>query len=432
LQGKYKIVIIGAGAAGLMAAIAAAEKYPGQVLLLEKGSRAGRKILISGGGRCNVTNNKHLNLRDFLANYPRGAKFLWGALSRFSKQDTIDWFEKHGLKLKTEDDGRVFPVSNSSEDVMEILLAQCKSKGVKLKLNTSVSEVIFEDNKAVALLVDGSEKITGFESLIITCGGMAYQKTGSSGDAYKWSLKAGHKVSNPKPSLLGFVFEKLSIKDLQGLAFKELELSFVANNKKLFTETEAAVFTHWGDFGGISGPVAFRISSLTAGFDYLNNQCFLQLNFFPALSRNDLEKQLKTQWQGNSKRKLINCLQSFVTERLQNFLMDCIQKQEFLTRHEIEEINLNKTCSEISKKELNLILDLLTAFKIPILGIRPSGEEIVTAGGVVLDEVCSKTMKSKLITNLYWAGEVLDLDGFTGGYNLQAAWSTGFVAGSSI
>ncbi|MDX1920433.1 MAG: NAD(P)/FAD-dependent oxidoreductase [Candidatus Caenarcaniphilales bacterium] len=417
----HNLIIIGGGAAGLMAAITASSNnsQDQKVLLLEKGPKLGRKVLISGGGRCNVTNNKHQSIRDFLKNYPRGSKFLWGPFSRFSHQDTMAWFSERGLKLKTEEDGRVFPVSDDSADVMRVLEDQCLRNKVEIRLNQNVKDIEFQSDSIKKLILsDGTELLC--KNLIIACGGMSYQKTGSSGDAYGWAVKAGHQIVPPKASLTGLVSKDVWVHELKGLALPEIELKLFANDYLLAKECGALLFTHWG----VSGPGVFKITSLAAGSDYSSGKYELFLNLFPKEKpqklKESLRQSLRQTWRENPRRRTKNCLDKMFPERLQETILSFV----FL--------NPEKTCAEISNSELEQIVEHLTNLKINIAGICPSGEEIVTAGGVCLDEVDSKTMESKLQKGLYWVGEVLDLDGFTGGYNLQAAWSTGFVAGSSV
>jgi predicted Rossmann fold flavoprotein len=409
-------IIIGGGAAGLMAAIAASEAGL-KVLLLEKGPQLGRKILISGGGRCNVTNNKHQNPRDFLAQYPRGGKFLWSAFSRFSHQDTINWFTERGLKLKTEADGRVFPVSDNSNDVLKLLLKECINNGVQIRLKASVKKLLLNsaNNELEGLELTDGETLKA-KNILVACGGMSYQKTGSTGDAYEWAIKAGHTVMPAKASLTGLLTSESWVHELKGLTIPAAELSLQGQSGKLAKESGALLFTHWG----LSGPGIFKISSLAAGTDYKNDKCSLLVNLLPGQKQSQIIQNLREIWQVNPKRKAINCLNGIVPDRLEKTLVVKVIA------------NTSKTCAEISNLELVSLYELVARLKIPVTGTRPSGEEIVTAGGVRLDEVDPKTMESRKVKGLYWAGEVLDIDGFTGGYNLQAAWSTGWLAGKSI
>jgi predicted Rossmann fold flavoprotein len=415
MKNDFDLIVIGGGAAGLMGAITAGERGL-KVLLLEKGSQLCRKVLISGGGRCNVTNNKHSNPRDFLSQYPRGGKFLWGPYSRFTQHDTINWFESRGLKLKTETDGRVFPITDSSKDVMNVLLQAAIKAKVEIRLNQQVKKLLFskEDKQVLGIqLIDGS--LIESKNILVACGGMSYQKTGSTGDAYQWAVEAGHKVIPAKPSLTGLLTQEKWLHELKGVSLQNIELKLENQVGLSVKETGAFLFTHWG----ITGPGIFKITSLAAGTDYSQNQCILILNLV-GKKPHEVESGLKEAWQRSPKRKALNCLNGLLPERLEKTIIERIV------------LNTGKTCAEISKLELHKLSEFLTALKVPISGSRPSGEEIVTAGGVCLDEVDPKTMESRLVKGLYWAGEVLDIDGFTGGYNLQSAWSTGHLAGENI
>ena len=265
----------------------------------------------------------------------------------------------------------------------------------------------------LGVLLENNNLITA-SNLLIACGGMTYQSTGSTGTAYKWAIKAGHKVSEPKPSLTGYLSTDPWIKNLAGLSLKDIELKLFSEQVLIAQEKGALLFTHWG----ITGPGVFKISSLAANKP--QKELYLKINLFAEEKTDQLKTKLKNYWQAHSKRKVINCLDEFVSERLANYIIESVFS------------NLQKTVSEINNKEFGLLISYLSELKININGKRPSGEEIVTAGGVCLNEIEPQTMASKLVKGLYFAGEVLDVDGFTGGYNLQAAWSTGWLAGNSI
>lgn len=409
-MGSLDLLVIGGGAAGLMAAITASERGK-KVLLLEKGPKLGRKILISGGGRSNITNNKNYSLSQFLANYPRGNKFLWSAFSRFGPLELMNWFEQKGLKLKTESDGRVFPQSDKASDVLEVLLKSACN--VDIQINCKVVDLCLSPLGAILQ----NDCLIQAQNLLIASGGMSYRQTGSTGDAYEWAIKAGHTINQPKPSLIGYLSPDDSIKEMAGLSLIEAGLKIFASDNLLAQEKGALLFTHWG----VTGPGVFKISSLAANHKAkLSQELFLKINLFPNYKKSDLENKLKNSWLTHKKRKIINCLDEFVSERLAKYIVNKVFT------------NLNKTVSEISKNEFSFLVEHLMALKINLNGIRPSGEEIVTAGGIYLNEIEPQTMASKLIKGLYFAGEVIDVDGFTGGYNLQAAWSTGWLVGQNI
>ena len=428
------LIVIGGGAAGLMATIQAAESGL-NVLLLEKGFKLGRKILISGGGRCNVTNNKYSSIRDFLINYPRGSKFLWGPLSRFSNSDLINWFESKGLKLKTEEDGRVFPITDNSQSVLDVLVNAASKAQAQIEVNKNVCR-IEKENDLFHIYLQNEESYLS-KNVLIACGGMSYQVTGSSGDAYEWAKYFGHKVIQPKPSLMGYLSPAKWVHALKGLTLTEVDLQlFYAqslndfdslNDKKynqninhksilIAKQKGALLFTHWG----ISGPGVFKITSLAAGTNYAEGIFILKINLLPNIKKEELREVLKEKWKASPKRKVINAIEGLIPARLEEYIVSSMLW------------NPEKTYGEISNTELDQLIQYITALEIPINGIRPSGEEVVTAGGIDLNEIDSKTMQSKIVSGLYFAGEVIDIDGFTGGFNLQASWSTGWVAGNSI
>lgn len=410
---EFDLIVIGGGAAGLMASIQAASRGL-KVLLLEKGPKLGRKILISGGGRCNVTNNYFQSEREFLSNYPRGAKFLWGPFSRFNHQALMHWFESRGLRLKTEADGRVFPADDNSQSVLNVLTREAQTHKVEILLNEQIVSLQKDNN--VFSVKNVTEKTYFGKNLLIACGGMSYQHTGSSGDAYQWARNFGHSVVQPKVSLTGFLSPQKWVHELKGLALPDVELSLWKDEKIIAKQKGALLFTHWG----ITGPGVFKISSLASGTNYASGKFTMQVNSFPALKEAVLREKLKEHLQQNIKRKVVNALEGLLPNRLEKYIISQMQW------------NTNKNNAEISKIEFNQLMSFLHSLKIEIAGTRPSGEEIVTAGGVELSEIDSKSMQSKIVPGLYWAGEVLDIDGFTGGFNLQAAWSTGWVAGNSV
>jgi len=404
-----RVVIIGGGAAGLMAAVIAGREGA-QVTLLEKMNYLGKKMGITGKGRCNVTNAAPMS--EFIKNTPGNGKFLYGAYERFSNQDLLQLLNEAGLKTKVERGGRVFPASDSALEVRNTFMKLLKTYDVDVHLEEGAQEIIVEDGRVAA--VKTKNETYPADAVLIATGGKSYPATGSTGDGYDLAGRLGHKVTDIRPSLVPIVTEEVWVKDLMGLSLRNVELSVVAKNKvqaKLFGEM---MFTHFG----ITGPIVLSLSHTVGKLMRKKNigTIGLDINLKPALSVEKLDKRLQKDFELYSKKQLINGLKDLLPQRLIPLVI------------QLAGLDPHKPINQISKAERDSLVYILQHLPLTVKGLRPVEEAIVTAGGLSLKEFNPKTMESKLVPGLYGAGEVLDIDAFTGGYNLQAAFSTGYVA----
>ncbi|MDP2642980.1 MAG: NAD(P)/FAD-dependent oxidoreductase [Candidatus Peregrinibacteria bacterium] len=406
-----KIGIIGAGAAGMMAAATIAENSQGNadVFLIEKNDGIGKKVEITGGGRCNVTTGLR-DIKEVLKKYPRGSNFLKFAMHNFSPEDVFKWVSAHGVPLKTEEDMRVFPKSNNGKDITKLFNNIFEEKKVNVLLKHNVAEVGIRNEKFYTKLLDGQNIV--FDFLLLTTGGNAYSHTGSTGDGYNFAKAFGHKITQLSPSLHAFTFAEKYVKDLAGISFTNANLKI--KGEKTYEFNGPFLFTH----KGITGPGVFALSAMAAHEKFNDGKTFFFIDFFPDKKYEDVFEGINHDVLENPKKEFINVFKNFVPKALAEMMCALAEVGK-------------KKCSEISKKDLNKLTELLKNMKFNISGKTPS-EEFVTAGGIDLRDINSKTMESKICPNLYFAGEILDIDGFTGGFNLQSAWSTGKLAGESI
>lgn len=408
-----RVVVIGGGAAGLMAAVIAGREG-GKVTLLEKMNYVGKKMGITGKGRCNITNA--CDMSEFIKNTPGNGKFLYGAYERFTNEDLLQLLHDAGLETKVERGGRVFPASDSALDVRNTFMKLMKHYGVDVHLEEPVKK-IFVDNGVVTGVVTDKETYHA-DAVVIATGGKSYPATGSTGDGYVLAAQVGHKITDIRPSLVPIVTEESWVKDLMGLSLRNVELSVVAKNKvqaKMFGEM---MFTHFG----ITGPIVLSLSHTVGKLMRKKNigTIGLDINLKPALSPETLDKRLQKDFDLYSKKQIINGMKDLLPSRLIPLII------------ELAGIDPQKPINQISKEERQQIGYMLQHMPLTVKGLRPVEEAIVTAGGISLKEFNPKTMESKLVKGLYGAGEVLDIDAFTGGYNLQAAFSTGYVAAMHI
>lgn len=408
-----RVVVIGGGAAGLMAAVIAGREGA-KVTLLEKMNYVGKKMGITGKGRCNITNA--CDMSDFIKNTPGNGKFLYGAYERFTNEDLLQLLHDAGLETKVERGDRVFPASDSALDVRNTFMKLMKHYGVDVHLEEPVKKLLVDDGVVTGVVTD--RETYHADAVIIATGGKSYPATGSTGDGYILAAQVGHKITDIRPSLVPIVTEESWVKDLMGLSLRNVELSIVAKNKvqaKMFGEM---MFTHFG----ITGPIVLSLSHTVGKLMRKKNigTIGLDINLKPALSPETLDKRLQKDFDLYSKKQLINGMKDLLPSRLIPLII------------ELAGIDPQKPINQISKEERQQIGYMLQHMPLTVKGLRPVEEAIVTAGGISLKEFNPKTMESKLVKGLYGAGEVLDIDAFTGGYNLQAAFSTGYVAAMHI
>lgn len=407
----YNIIVIGAGAAGLMAAGTAA-KNGQSVLLLEKKSRPAIKLSITGKGRCNVTNSAEL--KDFVSEFGNNGKFLYSAFNEFFNTDTINFFENFGVKCRLERGGRYFPESNDAHDVVNALIKFVKNNNVKILTNSTVDKFVFENKKIKEVVLKDGRKFSA-DKFILATGGKSYPLTGSDGSGYILAKSAGHTIIKPSPALVPLVSDDKFIKQLNKLKLKNIEISVVADNiekKKLFGEIEFTIF-------GLTGPLILTVSSFVCELLEKKYNVEISINFKPALDDKQLDERLVRELNNFGKLPIKNMLKTLLPIQM----IDVFMKKN--------NIKLMESCSSMNKEKRKKIFDGLRSMRFRIVSTRPIEEAIITKGGVSLDEVEQKTMKSKLMDNLYFCGEILDIDGPTGGFNLQAAFSTGFIAGQA-
>lgn len=419
---KKKIGIIGAGAAGMMAAVSLIEGRGKtgeeiEIYLFEKNAYLGAKVLISGGGRCNVTTGIH-DIKKLLENYPRGAKFLRTAMYDFTPAKVMEWFESHGVRLKTEEDLRVFPASDNGKDIVGALEKEIRGSNTKIFFNTNVIKIepVNGDTNDTKFRIITKNESHELDFLILTTGGNAYRHTGSSGDGYAFASSLGHAITKLGPSLSSFISQETWVTNISGVSFEKVELTLTSHDgKQTWHRAGPLLFTH----KGVSGPAIFALSSY-ATYEMISREkpLTLNINFFPEKSDREFSQHFQAMANTHGKKLLINFLDIFLPKSLCEIIVKLSETQD------IRAAEMNR---ELREKIIKYIRNL----ELKIIG-RGTGDEFVTAGGVPLDEVHPNTMESKIRPGLYIAGELLDIDGFTGGFNLQASWATGHLAGKSI
>lgn len=403
------IIVIGGGAAGLMAAIQAAEQGA-KVTILEKMKRVGKKMLITGKGRCNITNST--DIPTLIKNMTGNGQFLYSAINNYSNTDVIAFFNDFGLPTKVERGGRIFPESDKAADVVGTMLRALHRLNVEIITEQAAAKINVENKKSI-----GVTSTTGAfykaDAVILATGGASYPGTGSNGDGYAIAQQLGHSIVPIKPSLVPLEVEEDWIKDVQGLSLRNVCATVYSEDNKIGEEFGEMLFTHFG----VSGPIILSLSKIVAEYLTKNKVVELSINLKPALSVEVLDKRIQRDFEKFSRKQIKNSLNELLPAKLIDVVID------------LAYIDPDKLINQITKEERTRLLEVITGLKLTITKTRPVAEAIVTAGGIQVKEINPKTMESKLIKNLYFAGEVIDIDGYTGGFNLQAAFSTGYIAG---
>ncbi|EGW40720.1 NAD(P)/FAD-dependent oxidoreductase [Desulfosporosinus sp. OT] len=406
---EYQVIVVGGGAAGMMAAGQAA-KGGAKVLLLEKKERLGRKIAISGKGRCNITNEE--NVSDFMSHYPGNGRFLHSILRDFDNVALRDFLASYGIETKVERGGRVFPVSDDAETVVEALVSFLKDKGVEIRSGIAVEEILVENGHVVGVRVAGQKRLLA-AAVIVCTGGSSYPATGSNGDGFRFARKLGHRVITPRPALVPLKAPEEWVKELQGLALRNVEASLWIDGKKRTTEFGEMLFTHFG----VSGPIILTLSRQAGDALREGQQVKLQIDLKPALTQEQLDARVQRDFQKYSNKQFKNALDDLLPQSLIPVMI------------RLSGINPERVVHQINREERKHLVGLLKELPLTITDTLSIETAIVTAGGVDVKEINPKTMASKCVEGLYWAGEVVDVDGITGGYNLQAAFAMGYRAG---
>lgn len=406
------IIVIGGGPAGMFAAIAAAENGH-KVTLLEKNEKLGKKLYITGKGRCNITNASDMEV--LFANVMTNAKFLYSAFYAYDNQRVIDFFEENGLATKVERGNRVFPVSDHSSDVIATLAKVLRQKGVEVCLHTQVKEILTEacgeETKVSGVLLSNGKRMSA-DDVIVATGGFSYQTTGSTGDGYRFAKALGHEVTDIYPSLVPFEAKEDYVKEMQGLSLRNVQVRIYQKKKLLYDEFGEMLFTHFG----VSGPLMLSASALLKP-KQTNQELQMEIDLKPALTVEQLDKRVLHDFEEAKNKQFKNSIGKLFPAKMIPAIL------------ELSGIDPDKKVNEITKEERAGFIRLIKAFPVTLTGLRSFKEAIITKGGIKVKEVNPSTMESKLVRHLYFCGEVLDLDALTGGYNLQIAWSTGYLAG---
>ena len=406
-----RCIVIGGGAAGMMAALAVADES-WHVELLEKNEKLGKKIYITGKGRCNVTNDCEPDT--FFENVVSNPKFLYSAYYTFDNSQVMQLLEENGCPLKIERGNRVFPVSDHSSDIIRTLQNALVKKKVKISLNTEVKNLMVREGHVCGVELGDGRKLTA-DAVVVATGGISYPSTGSTGDGYRMAQECGHKLTDVKPALVPFTVKENWPLSLQGLALKNVEVTLNDGKKEIYHGFGEMLFTHFG----ISGPLILSASSYYSK-KYYGKEVKLSLDLKPALTWEQLDKRILRDFEEKKNKQLKNALDGLLPAKMIPVIIQLTQ------------IPPEKYVHDITKEERQMLVELLKNLPLTVTGTRPFTEAIITQGGVSVKDINPSTMESKRIENLYFAGEVLDLDALTGGFNLQIAWSTGYLAGISI
>ena len=406
-----KVIVVGGGAAGMFAAYFAA-KNGHSVTLLEKNEKLGKKIYITGKGRCNITNSSDMDV--LFQNVVSNRKFLYSAFYACDNQQVMSFFEDHGLKIKVERGNRVFPVSDHSSDVIQTLAKALKQADVHVMLHTQVSQLVVENEKISGVLLKDNTKMEA-DAVILATGGLSYPSTGSTGDGHRFASDTGHKLVTCTPSLVPFECKEMWIKKLQGLSLKNTAITIWNGKKKLYEDFGEMLFTHFG----VSGPMILSASGSIPA-KQLQNELQLVMDLKPALTEEQLDKRVLRDFEENINKAFKNVVGKLLPSKLVPVIIDLCGISE------------EKKLNEISREERRHFVHLMKHLPCTITGVRGWNEAIITKGGVSVKDINPSTMESKIISGLFMCGELLDLDALTGGYNLQIAWSTGYLAGMSV
>lgn len=408
-----KIIVIGGGAAGMLASIYAA-KNGHEVTVYEKNEKLGKKLYITGKGRCNITNAA--DMETLFEHVVTNKKFLYSAFYGFTNQDMIAFLKELGLQTKIERGDRVFPASDKSNDVIKVLQAEMEHLGVSIKLNHEVTEVLVEDGMYQGVMVKGKQKPVRSSCVIITTGGFSYQTTGSTGDGYRFARKMGHTVTDIQPALVPLVIKQSFCKEMQGLSLRNVEVTIKQGKKQVYQNFGEMLFTHYG----VSGPLILSASSFLDKYIKQKKELALSIDLKPALSEEQLDDRIIRDFEKNRNKQFKNALDELLPKKL---IPVMIRESD---------IDPEKKVNTITKEERRQLVSSIKGFTMSIEGFRGFQEAIITRGGVSVKEINPSTMESKQAAGVFFAGEVLDLDALTGGFNLQIAWSTGYTAGISV
>ena len=419
-----KVLVIGGGPAGMMAAITASQNK-NKVILIEKMQTLGRKLLITGKGRCNITSS--LPIEEFIKNTPGNGMFLYSCYQKYTNQDIIKFLKEEGLEVKEERGNRIFPVTDKSQDVLNCFRKKLEKEKVEIHYNTEVKEILYkedENGQKTAVGVKTNKEDILADKIILATGGKSYPLTGSTGDGYNLAKKLGHTITPIKPSLVPLeVYQRDLCKELQGLSLRNVEIKIIDTNKNktIYEDFGEMIFTHFG----VSGPTILSSSAHLVRYknieeNFKNHKIELIIDLKPALSEKKLDERILRDFEEFKNKQFKNSLDKLLPQKLIGVIV------------EKSKINPNKKVNEITKEERKILINLLKKFSVEIKGFRPIEEAIITSGGIKIKEINPKTLESKIVKNLYFAGEIIDVDSYTGGFNLQIAYSTGYVAGLGL